>query len=138
MIYWFGYKENRLHHDEIPILPKWFISMDSKTFMLHFIWLQAWYLQLEYRITSNLMRILIQYRLSENFLNFHLHFTHQRRQQKTALKDSNTSIYVDFHHILGRGMYINWIVKSRNPRNSNLVRKNRGNDYFRAREKTMV
>ena len=65
-----------------------------------------------------------------SFSNFHLSCTRQCKKQKTALENSNTSMYVDFHHNLGEGMYINWISKSRNPRNSNLVRKNRENNYF--------
>ena len=32
-------------------------------------------------------------------------------------------------------MYIDRILKSRNPRNSNLVRKNRENNYFSSRTK---
>ena len=35
-------------------------------------------------------------------------------------------------------MYFNWILKSRNPRNSNLVRKIRKNNYFSARTKLEV
>ena len=35
-------------------------------------------------------------------------------------------------------MYIDWIFKSRNPRNSNLVRKNRENNYFPSRTKLEV
>ena len=35
-------------------------------------------------------------------------------------------------------MYINWILKSRNPRNSNLVRKNGTYDYFSSRTKLEV
>ena len=48
----------------------------------------------------------------------------------TALENSNTSIYLDGHHNLGWGMYIDWIFKYRNPLNSNLVRKNGENNYF--------
>ena len=44
-----------------------------------------------------------------SFQNFHLPCTQQCKQQKTALENSNTSIYVDIHHNLGWGMYINWI-----------------------------
>ena len=32
-------------------------------------------------------------------------------------------------------MYINWILKSRNPRNSNLVQNNQENNYFSIRIK---
>ena len=35
-------------------------------------------------------------------------------------------------------MYINWILKSQKPRNSNLVRKNRKNSYFSSRTKLEV
>ena len=35
-------------------------------------------------------------------------------------------------------MYFNWILKSRNPRNSNLVRKICKNNYFSARTKLEV
>ena len=35
-------------------------------------------------------------------------------------------------------MYINWILKSRNPQNSNLVRKNREDNYFSSRTKLEV
>ena len=35
-------------------------------------------------------------------------------------------------------MYINWILKSRKPRNSNLVRKNCENNYFSSRTKLEV
>ena len=38
--------------------------------------------------------------------------------------------------IKGWSLYINWILKSRNPRNPNLVRKNRGN--FSSRTKLEV
>ena len=67
-----------------------------------------------------------------------MHFSHQCKQQKAALENSTTSIYVDFYHDLGWGMYINLILKSRNPRNSNLVRKDRKNDYFSCRTKLEV
>ena len=92
----------------------------------------------KYCITYNLVRILIQYGFSVQFLNFHSYFTHQCRQQLTALKNSKTSIYVDFHHDVGWDMCINWILKSRNPRNSNFVRKNRENNYFSSRTKFEV
>ena len=35
-------------------------------------------------------------------------------------------------------MYINWVLKSRNPRISNLVQKNRRNNYFSSRTKLEV
>ena len=47
-------------------------------------------------------------------------------------------MYVDFHHNSGWGMYIDRILKSRNPQNSNLVRKNRENNYFSSRTKLEV
>ena len=39
------------------------------------------------------------------------------------------------HHNLGYGMYINWILKSLNQRNSILVRKFRENNYFSSHTK---
>ena len=86
-----------------------------------------------YRRALN-VRILIKYGFSEQFLDFHLCFTHQCRQKRLLLKIP-TSIYVDFYHNLGWGMYINWILKTLNPRNSNLVRKNRENNCFSSRTK---
>ena len=44
-------------------------------------------------------------------------------------------MYVDFHHNSGWGMYIDRILKSRNPQNSNLVRKYREINYFSSRTK---
>ena len=55
----------------------------------------------------------------------------------TALENSNTSIHVDFHYDLGLG-YVNWILKSRNPQNSNLVLQNSENDYFSSCTKVEV
>ena len=56
----------------------------------------------------------------------------------TDLENSNTSVYFDFHHNFEWGMYIDWILKCRNPRNSNLVQKNQENNYFLSRTKFEV
>ena len=44
-------------------------------------------------------------------------------------------MYVDVHHNLGWDMHTNWILNFRNPRTSNLVRKNRANNHFSSRTK---
>ena len=87
-------------------------------------------------MTSNSKGLLIWNGFSEQF--FHLPSTRQCRQQMTALKNSNTSMYVDFHHNSGWGMCINCSLKPRNPLKSNLVRKIRENNYFPSRSKLEV
>ena len=91
--------------------------------------LTACHFKQAYSITSNLVWLLIYYGFSAQILNLHLVYTYQRRQQKTALENSNASIYFDFHYVYQVDL------KSQSPRNSKLVRKNHKINHFSSRTK---